>query len=44
MVYTGGMIKDTTRAETLEELQDNKLSMVCEKLDLQKGDRLLDIG
>lgn len=44
MIYTGGMVRDTTRAETLEELQDNKLSMVCEKLDLKKGDRMLDIG
>ena len=30
--------------ETLEELQDNKLTMVCEKLNLEKGDRMLDIG
>lgn len=30
--------------ETLEELQDNKLATVCEKINLQTGDRLLDIG
>lgn len=44
MIYTSGMIKDINRQETLEELQDNKLTTVCEKLDLQKGDRMLDIG
>ena len=44
MVYTSGIIKDLDRAETLEELQDNKLVVVCEKLDLQPNDRLLDIG
>jgi len=44
MVYTTGIIKDLDRAETLEELQDNKLTVVCEKLNLQPNDRLLDIG
>ncbi len=44
MVYTSGLIKDINRKETLEDLQDNKLTMVCEKLDLKKGDRMLDIG
>ena len=44
MVYTSGVISDIHRMETLEELQDNKLTMVCEKLALKKGDRMLDIG
>ena len=44
MIYTSGVIKDITRMETLEELQDNKLTMVCEKLNLQPGDKMLDIG
>lgn len=44
MVYTGGLIKDINKQETLEELQDNKMTMVCDKLDLKAGDRLLDIG
>jgi cyclopropane fatty-acyl-phospholipid synthase-like methyltransferase len=44
MVYTGGLIKDINKMETLEELQDNKMTMVCEKLALKEGDRLLDIG
>lgn len=44
MIYTSGIISDPNKAETLEELQDNKLNLVCSKLDLQKEDRVLDIG
>ncbi|KAK8861650.1 hypothetical protein IAR55_002473 [Kwoniella newhampshirensis] len=44
MIYTSGVISDINRMETLEELQDNKLTMVCEKLNLQKDDKMLDIG
>ena len=44
MIYTCGIALDLTREETLEELQDNKLSVVCSKLNLQPTDRLLDIG
>jgi len=44
MIYTSGVISDINRMETLEELQDNKLNMVCEKLALKEGDRMLDIG
>jgi cyclopropane fatty-acyl-phospholipid synthase-like methyltransferase len=44
MIYTCGIVHDLTREETLEELQDNKLSVVCSKLNLQPTDRLLDIG
>lgn len=44
MIYTSGMISDPTKKETLEELQDNKLSVVCSKLNLQPTDKLLDIG
>lgn len=44
MIYTSGIISDITKEETLEELQDNKLAIVCEKIDLQKGERMLDIG
>ena len=32
------------KACVFEELQDNKLKLVCEKLDLKPEDRLLDIG
>jgi len=31
-------------AETLEEAQDEKLELVCSKLALARGDRVLDIG
>jgi len=44
MVYTSGIISDVTREETLEELQFNKLKLVCEKVQLQPGDKHLDIG
>ncbi|CRG89933.1 hypothetical protein PISL3812_06972 [Talaromyces islandicus] len=44
MIYTSGIISDTTREETLEELQDNKMAVVCEKLQLKEGETLLDIG
>lgn len=44
MIYTSGMISDPTIKETLEELQDNKLNVVCSKLNLQPTDKLLDIG
>lgn len=44
MIYTSGIISDTDKEETLEELQDNKLAIVCEKIDLQKDEALLDIG
>ena len=44
MVYTSGVVKSIERTESLEELQDNKLGLVCEKLDLKPTDRLLDVG
>lgn len=44
MIYTSGVISDITKEETLEELQDNKLKVVCDKIDLKKGERLLDLG
>ncbi|OAV96807.1 hypothetical protein PTTG_03542 [Puccinia triticina 1-1 BBBD Race 1] len=44
MIYTSGIISDADREESLEELQDNKLKLVCQKLDLQPDDSLLDIG
>jgi cyclopropane fatty-acyl-phospholipid synthase-like methyltransferase len=44
MIYTSGIISDTNVEESLEQLQDNKMAVVCEKIDLQKGERLLDIG
>ncbi|PSS22786.1 hypothetical protein M430DRAFT_135057 [Amorphotheca resinae ATCC 22711] len=44
MIYTSGIISDINKEETLEELQDNKLAIVCEKIGLQEGEKLLDIG
>ncbi|KAK9471289.1 S-adenosyl-L-methionine-dependent methyltransferase [Dipodascopsis tothii] len=44
MIYTSGVISDITKEETLEELQDNKLRVVCEKLSLKPGETLLDLG
>ncbi|KAG9088751.1 hypothetical protein FS749_001927 [Ceratobasidium sp. UAMH 11750] len=44
MVYTSGVVMDNTKEESLEQLQDNKLALVCEKLDLKPTDKLLDIG
>ncbi|KAK8114845.1 hypothetical protein PG999_006914 [Apiospora kogelbergensis] len=44
MVYTSGVFSDLTREETLEEMQDNKMAIVCEKLALKEGESMLDIG
>ena len=32
MIYTSGVVLDLTREESLEQLQDNKLTIVCEKV------------
>ncbi len=42
MVYTSGYF--LTPSESLEEAQDHKLDMVCQKLDLRPGEKFLDIG
>ncbi|KAI0731023.1 sphingolipid C9-methyltransferase [Earliella scabrosa] len=44
MIYTSGIVRDITIEESLEQLQDNKLTIVCEKLNLKPEDRVLDIG
>ncbi|KAF2433446.1 cyclopropane-fatty-acyl-phospholipid synthase [Tothia fuscella] len=44
MIYTSGIISDINKEETLEQLQDNKLGIVCEKIGLQPGERMLDVG
>lgn len=44
MIYTSGIISDITKEESLEQLQDNKLAIVCEKIGLTPGESLLDIG
>ena len=32
MIYTSGIVRDLTVEESLEQLQDNKLTAVCEKV------------
>lgn len=44
MIYTSGCISDINKEETLEELQDNKLNTVASKIQLTKGDHVLDLG
>ncbi|KAJ1528292.1 hypothetical protein HK096_009843 [Nowakowskiella sp. JEL0078] len=44
MIYTSGIITDLNDAQSLETLQDNKLALVCDKINLKPGERLLDIG
>ena len=44
MIYTSGIVSDINKEESLEQLQDNKLAIVCEKIGVKPGDSLLDIG
>lgn len=44
MVYTAGIATRLNGSETLEQMQRNKLALVCSKLRMQPGDRHLDIG
>ncbi len=44
MVYTCGYWSGTPKAPTLDEAQEAKLDLVCKKIGLKKGDRILDIG
>lgn len=38
MIYTSGVVSDPNVDESLEQLQDNKLAIVCERLDLRPDD------
>lgn len=42
MVYTSGFFENPN--QTLEQAQDNKMNLICKKLQLKPGERLLDIG
>jgi cyclopropane fatty-acyl-phospholipid synthase-like methyltransferase len=42
MVYTSGFFEHAD--QTVEQAQDNKMNLVCKKLQLEPGERLLDIG
>jgi cyclopropane fatty-acyl-phospholipid synthase-like methyltransferase len=44
MIYTCGIFKDGPKGETLEQAQDAKMNLVCNKLMLKSGQSLLDIG
>lgn len=44
MIYTLGVISDIEREELLEELQDNKLNIVASKIQLNRGEHVLDLG
>jgi len=44
MVYTCGYWSGNPRRKTLDEAQEAKLDLVCKKIGLKKGDRVLDIG
>ncbi|KAJ3046377.1 hypothetical protein HK097_000905 [Rhizophlyctis rosea] len=44
MIYTSGVMTSPNKRETLEELQQTKLNLVCEKINLKPNDRHLDIG
>ena len=46
MVYTCGYVNKNDNPETitLEKLQTNKMDLICRKLELQNGMRILDIG
>jgi hypothetical protein len=39
MIYTSGVVLSPDTFESLETLQDNKLAIVCNKLDLKPTDR-----
>lgn len=43
MVYTCGIWKDP-KTETLESAQKRKMSTICKKIQLKKGQKFLDIG
>jgi cyclopropane fatty-acyl-phospholipid synthase-like methyltransferase len=42
MIYTSSFF--TSSDQTLEQAQDRKMRLVCEKLQLRRGERYLDIG
>ncbi len=47
MTYTCGYwesFQELPEAKTLDEAQEHKLEMICRKIGLKKGDRVLDIG
>ena len=39
MIYTSGVVLNPDIEESLEQLQDNKLAVVCSKLDIKPTDK-----
>jgi cyclopropane fatty-acyl-phospholipid synthase-like methyltransferase len=44
MVYTSGIVSNDDDSEDIAKIQERKLDLICDKILLEKGDRLLDIG
>lgn len=44
MTFSSGIISDPHRAESIQEMQDNKMRVVCRKIGLKAGESVLDIG
>ncbi|EXF77577.1 cyclopropane-fatty-acyl-phospholipid synthase [Colletotrichum fioriniae PJ7] len=44
MMYTSGLVRNTNKQESLEELENNKLDVICEKIHLNSYHRVLSIG
>jgi hypothetical protein len=44
LINTSGVILDAEKGVSLEELQDNRLRLVCPKFNFKAEDRLLDVG
>jgi cyclopropane fatty-acyl-phospholipid synthase-like methyltransferase len=44
MVYTCGYFQAGPKTETLEQAQDQKMDLVCQKLMLKPGETMLDVG
>jgi cyclopropane fatty-acyl-phospholipid synthase-like methyltransferase len=44
MVYTCGYFVNGPTVETLEQAQDQKMDLVCQKLMLKPGESMLDVG
>lgn len=44
MIYTSGIMHDTSSFETLEQLQQHKLDLVTKKIQLKPEEKMLDIG
>lgn len=44
MIYIFGIIVDINKEEFLEQFQDNKFVVVCEKIEFKKDEKFFDIG